>query len=60
MIMTATQHEVLEQILALRRVTHETGTQTRRSQNHILQSLADADLIAIAAELARHQEAHGW
>ena len=59
-ILTSPQEEVLRKIIALRRVTHETNTVTRRSQGTLLQTLSDADLVAVSAALAEHQEAHGW
>jgi hypothetical protein len=53
--LTAIAQEILERILSLRRVTHETNTVTRRSQGMLLQSLGDTDLIEVSRELARHQ-----
>ncbi len=55
-----TKDKALELILALRKVTFETNTQTRRSQNKILQQLSDEDLTAVAAGLAQHQQEKGW
>jgi len=57
---TRTTEDALTAILALRKVTHETNTQTRRSQNRILQSLDDAGLTAVSLALTRHQEQFGW
>ncbi len=58
--MTKTTADALAAILALRKVTFETNTQTRRSQNKVLQSLDDAGLTKVSLELARHQEQFGW
>lgn len=60
MTMTPIAEAALKQVLALRRVTHETNTQTRRSQGKILQSLGDEDLTAVSTALAEHQVQHGW
>lgn len=59
-ILTSQQEQVLKKILALRRVTHETNTVTRRSQGTLLQTLSDDDLVVVSAALAEHQETHGW
>jgi hypothetical protein len=58
--MTPQQEAVYKQILAPRRVTFETNTVTRRSQGTLLQTLRDADLIAVSNALSEHQEQHGW
>ncbi len=58
--MTSTADTALKQVLALRKVTFETNTQTRRSQGRILQNLSDDDLTAVSTALADHQQAHGW
>ena len=58
--LSKTAEAALKQVLALRRVTYETNTQTRRSQGRILQSLADDDLTAVSTALADHQQEYGW
>jgi hypothetical protein len=58
--LTTKQEETLTQVLALRRVTYETNTQTRRSQGRLLQTLSDDDLTAISCALADHQKQFGW
>jgi hypothetical protein len=60
MTTTKTAEAALKQLLALRRVTFETNTVTRRSQNQILQTLNDADMITVSTALAEHQQQHGW
>jgi hypothetical protein len=50
-----TAKEAVTLIVALRDLTAETGTKTIRSQNRILQSLSDDDLIRVAAELKHRQ-----
>ena len=60
MTMTPTADAALKQVLALRKVTFETNTQTRRSQGKILQSLGDDDLTIVSTALADHQQQHGW
>lgn len=57
---TTTAEAALAKVLALRRVTFETNTVTRRSQNQVLQSLSDADMIAVSTSLAEHQQKFGW
>jgi len=58
--MTEKAREVLEKVLALRQITHETNTITRRSQGDVLQSLPDADLVEVSTALAEHKEQFGW
>ncbi len=60
MTMTKTAEGALTRVLALRRVTFETNTQTRRSQGKILQTLTDDDLTVVSTALAEHQQQHGW
>jgi hypothetical protein len=59
-MVTSTAQEILERVLALRKVTFETNTVTRRSQGTLLQTLTDSDLIEVSRELARHQAEFGW
>jgi hypothetical protein len=58
--MTSSAEAALKQVLALRKVTYETNTQTRRSQGRILQTLSDDDLTRVSTALADHQQQHGW
>ena len=58
--LTPVQTAVLSQLLALRKLTFQTGTITRRTQNHILQNLGDDDLAVISVALDRHQAEYGW
>jgi hypothetical protein len=58
--MNETQKQALTEVLALRRLTHENNVVTRRAQNVVLQALTPADLVAVSAALAEHQEKHGW
>ena len=44
--------KAIRQILALRQLTHETGTRTTRTQNAILQSLSPQVLAEVAEILA--------
>jgi hypothetical protein len=60
MTLSTTAEAALKQMLALRRVTFETNTVTRRSQNKVLQTLNDADMIVVSAALEEHQQQHGW
>lgn len=50
----------LQQLLALRKITHDTNTVTRRSQNVVLQGLREQDMIAVAERLQEHQDQFGW
>jgi hypothetical protein len=52
--------EALNRLLALRKITHDTNTVTRRSQNVVLQGLREQDLIAVAERLADHEAKFGW
>jgi hypothetical protein len=45
--------EIVEMILALRKVTLETGTITNRTQSLILRTIPPAVLIDVAAALAK-------
>jgi len=58
--MSTTAEAALNKVLALRKVTFETNTVTRRSQNQVLQSLIDTDMIAVSTALAEHQHLFGW
>jgi hypothetical protein len=51
--MKMTVDEAVEKITALRELTAQTGTQTTRTQNDILRSLDDADLVEVAVRLKR-------
>jgi hypothetical protein len=48
-------NEAISNINALRQLTRETGTVTTRSQNSILQSLSDADLVEVARILVEQR-----
>lgn len=52
--------QALTQVLALRKLSHDNSTVTRRSQNVILQSLNSQDTIAVAEALAEHAQKFGW
>jgi hypothetical protein len=52
--------DALQRLLALRQVTFETNTVTRRAQNAILQRLSINDLEQVSLALANHQQQHGW
>lgn len=43
--------DALRTVIALRKLTAETGTRTTRSQNEILRALSDEDLTALATAL---------
>jgi hypothetical protein len=58
--MTTTAKEALNRVLALRRITFENNVVTRRSQNVVLQALANEDLIEVAQRLEAHRAEHGW
>jgi hypothetical protein len=58
--LSKTAEAALTKMLALRRVTFETNTVTRRSQNQVLQTLGDDDMIAVSTALADHQQKFGW
>jgi len=53
---TSKVQEAVSKINALRKLTRETGTITRRSQSLILQSLSDAEMTAVAEILAAQPE----
>jgi|GEM_PF-4001922 hypothetical protein len=55
--MTAQVKTAVEQILALRAITRDTGTKTNRSQNTILQALPDTVLIEVCVEIQRAEQA---
>jgi hypothetical protein len=57
---STTAEAALTKVLALRKVTFETNTVTRRSQNQVLQSLSDTDMIMVSTALAEHQQKFGW
>lgn len=52
--------QAFNRLLALRKITHDTNTVTRRSQNVVLQGLREQDLIAVAERLADHEAKFGW
>lgn len=58
--MTENAKKALEKVLSLRQLTYENQTQTRRSQNVILQALPETDLIAVSEALTQHKNQHGW
>jgi hypothetical protein len=51
--------EVVERIIALRDLTAETGTLTKRSQSRILQKLTDDEMAAVAWKLHCHARVRG-
>ena len=58
--MNEKQKQALNEVLSLRRLTHENNVVTRRAQNVVLQALAPADLVAVSSALAEHQQKNGW
>jgi hypothetical protein len=54
--LSPTAEQALSRVLALRKLTFENQTVTRRAQNVILQSLSHEDMIAVAEELMKHQQ----
>ena len=58
--LSAAAEQALARLLALRKITHDTNTVTRRSQNVVLQGLREKDLIAVAERLAEHESKFGW
>jgi hypothetical protein len=58
--MNERQKKALAELLSLRRLTHETGTVTRRAQNVVVQALPPSELIAVSKALSDHQEQAGW
>ena len=59
-LLTPLQQLIISKLLSLRKVSHETGTVTRRAQSQILRGLDDGDLVVIAQALDAHQQKHGW
>ncbi len=53
--MALTPEQATSLILALRDLTTETGTSTTRTQNKILRSLPDEDLLRVAVALKNRQ-----
>jgi hypothetical protein len=51
--------EVVERIIALRDLTADTGTITKRSQGRILQTLTDDEMAAVAWKLRCHSRVRG-
>jgi hypothetical protein len=49
--MTTEQQRAVDEVLALRELTRDTGTRTTRAVNLVLQSLSDTDLIVVAKAL---------
>ena len=47
-------------LIALRKLTHESACRTTRAQNEILRQLDSADLTIIARALAWHESKFGW
>jgi len=45
------QEQAVKAILALSKLTDQTGTKTTRTQNQILQNLSPVDLAAVAVAL---------
>ena len=58
--MTPTAEQAFNKVLALRKLSHENQTVTRRSQNAVLQTLNEQDTLAVAEALTRHQAKFGW
>ncbi len=58
--MTETAKVALEKVLALRQLTHDNQTKTTRSQNAVLQSLSETELIEVSQALNKHKNQHGW
>ena len=56
--MSLTVKQATNLIFALRQLTAETGTATTRTQNKILRSLTDEDLLRVAVELQQRQQVH--
>lgn len=50
--MTIVQQQAVDQVLALRRLTRETGMSTTRTVNNVLRALSDADLVVVAQALS--------
>ncbi len=58
--LSPTADQAFNRLLALRKITYDTNTVTRRSQNVVLQGLREQDLIAVAERLADHETKFGW
>jgi len=58
--LSTTASEALSRVLALRKLSHDNQTVTRRSQNVVLQGLNPQDTIAVAEALAEHEQRFGW
>jgi len=56
----STAERALQGVLALRKLSHDNQTVTRRSQNVILQALNPQDTIVVAEALAEHERKFGW
>jgi hypothetical protein len=56
-VRTAAIQAAVSKINALRRVTLETGTITKRAQSKILQALTDEEMTAVAELLATAEQA---
>ena len=54
--MTETAGLALKQVLALRKLSYENQTVTRRSQNAVLQALNPEDTLSVAEALTEHQK----
>lgn len=59
-VLTGALMLVYGQLLTLRRLTKDSGTRTTRSQNKILRSLSDEDLVLVSQALDYHQQRFGW
>ncbi len=57
--MTEAVQNAVMKVLALRRITIETGTITKRTQSKILQALTEEELTAVAEILAKPADASG-
>ncbi len=58
--MTPEAEAVLQKVLCLRKLSHDSNVQTRRSQGKLLQTLADDQMTEVSVALAQHQEKEGW
>ena len=58
--MTPTAEQAFNKVLALRKLSHENQTVTRRSQNAVLQTLNEQDTLSVAEALTQHQAKFGW
>jgi cytochrome c553 len=57
MARTEAIQDAVSKINALRRVTRETGTISKRAQSKVLQALTDEEMTAVAEILAQQSEA---